>query len=33
MFLFQSGDLGGTLYKGLEVWRDATALVTDRRGY
>jgi len=33
MFLFQKGDFCGTLYKGLEVWRDAAALVMDRQGY
>lgn len=32
-FSFQKGDFCGTLYKGLEVWRDAAALVTDRRGH
>lgn len=31
--MLQNGDFCGTLYKGLEVWRDAAAVVTDRRGY
>ena len=30
MFPFQKGDFCGTLHKGLEVQRDAAALVTDR---
>jgi len=33
MFPFQKGDLCGTLYKGLEVWMDAAALVVDRQGH
>lgn len=30
MFSFQKGDFCGTLCRGLEVWRDAAALVMDR---
>lgn len=33
MFPSQKGDFCGTLYKSLEVWRDAAALVMDRRGH